>query len=177
MTDKELHSLKRSDLLKMLIEQEKELESTKSELEEMRRRWKKREIQLENAGNIAEAVLQVNGVFEKAQIAAQQYVDNVKIMSERQKKTCYEKEKQVKEDCEIKETETKKKCADLLEETKKKCADLEDETRKKCTEMEKKTENKIEKQWSELSERLEAFYDAHKGLRKLIEVTSDIKSE
>lgn len=177
MTEKELHSLKRSDLLRILIEQEKELESTKRELEQLEQRWQTREIQLEEAGNIAEAALLVNGVFEKAQIAAQQYVESVKSLSERQEKIFCEKEKQVRERCESKQAETKKECMELLEETKKKCAQLEEETKKKCIDMEKVTETKIENRWSDLKIRLESFYEAHKGLRELIEVTSEIKSE
>ena len=46
----------------------------------------KREIELEDAGSIAEAALRLNGVFEAAQKAAEQYVYNVRRMQERQKR-------------------------------------------------------------------------------------------
>lgn len=177
MPEKELHSLKRSELLKVVIEQEKELESAKAELDALQQKWQRREVQLEEAGNIAEAALQINGVFDKAQLAAQQYVTSVKKLSERQEHIFREQEKHVKDRCEVKQTETKKECTELLEETKRKCAQLEEETKKKCEEIEKTTQVKIENRWSKLSARLEAFYEEHKGLRKLIEVTSDIKSE
>lgn len=177
MTDKEMRSLKRSDLLNMFIEQSKELEVTKNKAEEMRCKLKKKEIQLEDAGNIAEAALQLNGIFENAQATVQQYLDHVRLMSERQKKTCYDKENNIKEWCNLKEAETKKKCAAMLEETKQRCEKLEEETRKKCAVMEKNAKIEVEKQWAEISEKLEAFYDAHKGLQKLIEVASEVQSE
>ncbi len=177
MTEKELHGLRRSELLKILIEQEKELEASKAEVEQLQQRWQKREIQLEEAENIAQAALRVTNMYEKAQSAAQQYIDSVRLLSERQEKLFCEKEKSVKERCEIQQTETKKECMELLEETKKKCTQLEEETKDRCTQMERNTESKIQNRWSDLSKRVEGFYDEHKGLRQLIEVTSDIKSE
>lgn len=42
-----------------------------------------REIELEEAGSIAEAALRLNGVFEAAQRAAEQYLVNVRSLSER----------------------------------------------------------------------------------------------
>ncbi len=40
----------------------------------------KREIELEEAGSIAEAALRLNGVFEAAQKAAEQYIYNIRLM-------------------------------------------------------------------------------------------------
>lgn len=92
MTDKELRRLKRIDLLKILIEQEKELEAAREEVKALKEELNNRKIKLENVGNIAEAALQVNGFFEAAQKAAQQYLDNVQALSEQQ-------EKKIKEQC------------------------------------------------------------------------------
>ena len=41
----------------------------------------KREMDMENVGSIAEAALRLNGVFEAAQAAAQQYLENIRRMS------------------------------------------------------------------------------------------------
>jgi len=43
----------------------------------------KREIELEEAGSIAEAALRLNGVFEAAQKAAEQYIYNVRLLHDR----------------------------------------------------------------------------------------------
>lgn len=53
------------------------------ELEEEMAEWKKsRRIELEKAGSIAEASLRLNGVFEAAQKAADQYLENLRRLSE-----------------------------------------------------------------------------------------------
>lgn len=81
MDGNELKKLSRSDLLQMLIEQVKENDRLKAELEEKDRLLRDRQIKIQECGSIAEAALKLNGVFEAAQAAAQQYIDNVKAAS------------------------------------------------------------------------------------------------
>lgn len=78
MTDKELRKLGRADLLEMLLELTRQNEALRGELEAARAEKEKREIQISQAGSIAEAALQLNGVFEAAQAAAEQYLENIK---------------------------------------------------------------------------------------------------
>lgn len=78
MDGNELKRLSRSDLLEMLIEQVKENDRLKAELEEKDRQLRDKSIKIRECGSIAEAALKLNGVFEAAQAAAQQYLDNVK---------------------------------------------------------------------------------------------------
>ena len=82
MTDKELKKLKRIELLEMLIEQSKENEELKRQLEEANKKLESREIMLKQSGSIAEAALKLNGVFEAAEKAAKQYLENVKRISD-----------------------------------------------------------------------------------------------
>lgn len=82
MTDAELKKLKRNELLQMLIEQSKVVEALKAELEEKDRLLKEKEILINNAGSIAEAALGLNKVFEAAQAAADQYLYNVKNLTD-----------------------------------------------------------------------------------------------
>lgn len=77
----ELKRLSRSDLLEMLIEQVRENDRLKAELEEKDRLLQDRQIKIQECGSIAEAALKLNGVFEAAQAAALQYIDNVKAAS------------------------------------------------------------------------------------------------
>ena len=79
MTDKELRRLSRKDLLELLIAQGRELDTLKAELEDARAALHDRQIRIDNAGSIAEAALQLNGVFEAAQAAAQQYLENIQM--------------------------------------------------------------------------------------------------
>lgn len=78
MTDKELRKLSRSDLLEILTEQSREIDNLKAETERLRGELKNKTIQIRNSGSIAEAAMKLNGVFEAAQNAAQQYIENVR---------------------------------------------------------------------------------------------------
>lgn len=93
MTDKDLKRLRRDELLEMLIAQSKRTEQLERELEEARAALQSRDIFLEEAGSIAEAALRINGVFEAAQAAAQQYLDNIRRISGVQPETAAEPEK------------------------------------------------------------------------------------
>lgn len=84
MTERELRKLSRVDLLELLLKESKENEKLRTELEEARKQLASREIQIDTAGSIAEAALRLNGVFEAAERAAAQYVENVRRIAEEQ---------------------------------------------------------------------------------------------
>ncbi len=81
MTDKDLKRLRRDELLEILIAQSKKMDQMQAELDAARAALESREILLREAGSIAEAALRINGVFEAAQAAAQQYLENIRRMS------------------------------------------------------------------------------------------------
>ena len=83
MTDKELRRLSRSELLEMLIAQTEENRQLKIRLERAEAQLWDRRIAVEKAGSLAEAALQLNRVFEAVDKAAQQYLENVRLMSEK----------------------------------------------------------------------------------------------
>lgn len=78
MTDKELKRLSRAQLLELLIMQIEENERLKYELEKANEEINRREIVINNAGSLAQAALSLNKVFEAADMAAQQYLENVR---------------------------------------------------------------------------------------------------
>lgn len=82
MTDRELSKLKRSELLELMLAQSQEIDDLRAEIETLRAELARREIILQNAGSIAEAALALNRVFEQAQAAADQYLENVRRLSE-----------------------------------------------------------------------------------------------
>ncbi len=81
MTDKDLKRLRRDELLEILIAQSKKMDQMQAELDAARAALESREILLREAGSIAEAALRINGVFEAAEAAAQQYLENIRRMS------------------------------------------------------------------------------------------------
>lgn len=82
MTDKELKHLSRSELLEMLIAQMEENEKLKIDLEKAQEKANSRQIAIDRAGSIAEAALVLNGVFDAAQAAAAQYLENIRQLSD-----------------------------------------------------------------------------------------------
>lgn len=99
MTDQELRKLGRAELLELLLEQLKENEALRTQLEEAQTQLSERKIGLEKAGSIAEAALQLNGVFEAAQAACTQYIENIEQLSSQQEQICAEMERETRKKC------------------------------------------------------------------------------
>lgn len=76
MTEKELRRLSRAELLEMLLAQTEENRQLKKELQEAEEALEDRRIAIEESGTMAEAALRLNGVFEAADRAVQQYLEN-----------------------------------------------------------------------------------------------------
>lgn len=99
MTDKELRKLSRTELLELLLVQAKEIDRLNRELEQLQTQEQQRRIDLAKAGNIAEAALKLNRVFEAAQAAADQYLKSIKNPL----------------------SDTEVRCAQMLEQTQREC--------------------------------------------------------
>ena len=97
MNERDLKRLSRGDLLEMLVAQGEELEAIKAKLTETEEKLQKKEMDITEAGSIAEASLKLNGVFDAAQAASQQYLDNIKLLSERQQGICEKLEQESRE--------------------------------------------------------------------------------
>ena len=66
----------------MLLAQIQENEKLKEELRRAERQLSDRRLLQENAGSMAEAAMRLNAVFEAADRAAQQYLENVRLSAE-----------------------------------------------------------------------------------------------
>lgn len=146
MTEKDLKKLSRIELLEMLLEQAKENEALRERVKSLQEQLAERQINLNQAGNIAEASLQLNGIFQAAQDAAQQYLDSIRDLSERQGAVCQEMENKTREKCDA----------------------LYYETKMKCYRMEVDAQEGVDARWAEISKRLEHFYEEHKGLKEML---------
>ena len=76
MTDKDLRKLSREDLLQLLLEQGRKVRQLREKLAAAEKALDDRMLKMDKAGSIAEASLQLNGVFEAAEAACRQYTDN-----------------------------------------------------------------------------------------------------
>ena len=77
MTEQELKKLRRSDLLDILLDLSKENEVLRAQLDKARSQLASRTIAVEKSGTLAEAALRINCVFEAADRAAKQYLENI----------------------------------------------------------------------------------------------------
>ena len=179
MTDQTLRGLNRKQLLEILIEQGKELEFLKSEyeknleflkeehrketvalkheLDKAHKALQKRELIIDEAGSIAAAALQLNGVFEAAQAASQQYIENIRRLNDRQKTICMKRDE-----------DSRAEAKRLLIKTKEKCEAMEDACQKKCAAMEAEARQRSNAYWEEVSKRLQSFFESHQELKKLL---------
>ena len=66
MTDKDLRRLSRAELLDILYEQRKRYEDSLAENQALRQQLEDRTLRIASTGSIAEAAIQVNGVFAAA---------------------------------------------------------------------------------------------------------------
>lgn len=78
MTDKELKKMSRAELLEIMVAQGKEIDRLKAEQEAVKKQLEDKQIKIAESGSIAEAALKLNGIFEAAQKAADQYVENIR---------------------------------------------------------------------------------------------------
>lgn len=121
MEDIDLRKLSRADLLEMLIAQSKEVEQLKTRLQAAEDELAGRQLISETSGSIAQEALRLNGVFEAAQRAADQYLESARLRAER-----------VEEDCTRREQECTQRVEQLLADAYERCIRLEEYTQKAC---------------------------------------------
>lgn len=197
LNDKQIQRLRRGELLEILIESSRENEMLRGQVEglhdeiaSLNGRLSDRSIKIEKAGTLAEAALSLNGVFDAAQAAAQQYLDNLQALYDREEENCVRKEKQVHAMAERLLDDTNKKCAEMVREAEEKCAavnsvtlercrksemlsqekcrQMEEEAKQKCDALIAQAELQAGRYWDELTVKLEAFYKSHSGLQELL---------
>ena len=156
MTKNELKKLSRTDLLEMLLDQSKKVEALQKKLDESEKALHNKEIMINRAGSIAEASLQLSGIFEAAQRACQQYTENIQKLSTRQEDICRQME-----------VESQAQADRLISETKKECERMLAETKKQCEEMITRAKGEVQSDGTDASENTENFNRNHLELQEL----------
>ncbi len=146
MQDKDLRKLSRAELLELLISQTRRVEELEAQLADALGQLEKRQIAIDKAGTLAEASLMLNGVFEAAEKAAAQYLENIERLSGQQQRVC-----------DAMEAAARERAKTILEEAEAAC--LEREAR--CDAYEKA-----------LTQRLQKFYDQRPGLKEMVQKSS-----
>ena len=97
MTEKELKKLNRIQLLELLIEQTERNEELERKIAALEQELSDKSLQVSEVGTLAEACLKINQVFEAADAAAQQYLDNIKVYDDKKKEMLAETERRCAE--------------------------------------------------------------------------------
>ena len=130
MTEKELKKLTRKQLLELLLKQIQRSDALEEELKAANQRISDRNLMQSEAGSIAAASLKLNGVFEAAEAAAAQYLENIAKLNE-DHELVYERAK----------AEAKEKADALVEAAEKLCREAEEreqQARKRLEDIENK---------------------------------------
>lgn len=113
MTDRELKKLSRAELLEILLMQGKTVDELRDRVAQLEQQLEEKDIRLTSAGSIAEAALQLEGVFEAAQRSADVYLANIaRLNAESQQR---------REEAEQFYAQTQTKCRELVERTRASC--------------------------------------------------------
>ena len=157
MTDRDIRKLSRRDLLQMLIEQSQEVQALREKLAEAEKALEDKTIAIDNAGSIAEAALRLSGIFQAAQDASQQYIDNVRKLTQRQE-----------EDFDLTEEQSLAKAKRILEEAEEQRTKMERDTKAKCGEMLREARLQSQAYWNDVSEKMKNLYNGNTELRKML---------
>lgn len=97
MAEKGLRRLSRKDLLEILIDQTKEINDLREKNRNLESELNDRRITISKCGSMAEASLKLNGLFEDADKAARQYLENARQNEEDSRRALEEARKKAEE--------------------------------------------------------------------------------
>ena len=82
MTDKEFKRLSRAQLIDIIYQFQLQIDTLTEKNQALEQELADKRLRLRNAGNIAEAALEINDCFRGAQNAAEQYLNEIKALRE-----------------------------------------------------------------------------------------------
>ena len=88
MTDREFKRLSRAQLIDIIYQLQIKQDELASENEKLKNALADRRLRVANAGNIAEAALEIHNVMQSAQDAAALYLEEIRIMREETREEC-----------------------------------------------------------------------------------------
>ena len=164
MAEHELKKMSRGELLTLLMDMEKENSRLKQLVEKQKAELESKEVNLKDAGTMAEAALRLNHVFEDADRAAAEYLEILKESSSKQKEMYDKTVSDARKYTELSREKADRESKAMIEEAERKASAIIDDA-------EKQKEQRIkeaDEYWKNVSVRLEAFYSEHAGLKELL---------
>ena len=122
--NKKYNKLSRTELLELLIAEGEKNELLEAELAEAREKLASRDLQIKNAGSIAEAALALSGIFEAAEKACAQYKENIERLSDEQTRINA-----------ARDAESRKQADQIINDATQRANKLEADVRERCEKM------------------------------------------
>ena len=88
MTDKEFKRLSRAQLIEIIYQFQLKQDELTAENERLTKELADKRLRVSEAGNIAEAALAINNVMKSAQDAADEYLEEIRILRDETKEKC-----------------------------------------------------------------------------------------
>ena len=139
MTDKELKHLSRMELIDIIYELQKQNEQNAAQIEKLQAALDEKELHIENAGSIAEAAVQISGVLEAAQAAADQYLLSIRAAT-----------------------------ADMDQSAQSQSERLVQDAQSRAQALENEAEKQVSEKWDRFEQRAMDLIQAHEELRSLV---------
>ena len=82
MTDKEFKRLSRAQLIEIIYQLQLQIDELTERNKSLEKELTDKRLRIDNAGNLAEAALEINNCFLSAQNAAEHYLNEIKVIRE-----------------------------------------------------------------------------------------------
>ena len=187
MSENALSKMSRKELLELLLEQisEKEkiyeqISALETQIFEIQKKYERkladRRLDISKSGTMAEAALRLNKVFEDADLAVQQYQENIKRSSE----SAEAQAKAIREEAEAilaaakSEAEKTRASAELIAQTEsEKARQAAEKIIMDAKEQAIRTRREADEYQKAVTEKMTELYSSFKGLQAIIEVLGD----
>ena len=153
MTDKELKHLSRMELIDIIYELQKQNEQNAAQIEKLQAALDEKELHIENAGSIAEAAVQISGVLEAAQAAADQYLLSIRAATA---------------DMDAMAQAAEQQRDALLADAKKQSDEMLQSAQSRAQALENEAEKQVSEKWDRFEQRAMELIQAHEELRSLV---------
>ena len=150
MMDQELRHLTREDLLDIIYELQRRTQQVEQENETIRKQLADRTVKLEKAGSIAEAALALNGVFEAAQAAADQYLAQVHAANEQSQQLADR----------------------IVADAQRKATAIVQQAQQEADRIRAMTDEGTQQKWAELQEKTDTMLQSYEALRLALQNTA-----
>lgn len=165
MTESELKKLNRAELLAMLISITQRCDELEEELESVYGQLDSRNIEISNAGSLAEAALRINKVLEAADQAGAQYLENLQRMYPSDGSIDPEALRQMNLEAAARagvNSEAEERA------TRERCQRIEQETKRRCVEMVESAKKESQAYWDEIYSRMKRYSEAMASIKEAL---------